>query len=116
MSRNKEIQRQILLTLYDSDTTFTNLNDLIKSLKLSRKEIIEIFSILEFDGIICSDNKWREFCQSNAGIDMTVDEVSFNFRITPEGEKLVREKYINIRKMKQSETTSSHSEAISEGN
>lgn len=89
-----DFRKEILLHLHNSTSVMTDLRPLIKSLQMTRKEIIDTFSVLEYDGIVKSDTKWRDFTITRAGVSLTVDQVPFNFRLTQPGQQFVSDKYL----------------------
>lgn len=94
MTTYRDIRKEILLELFNSTSNgWTDLKPKIKSLDLTRKEIIDLFSVLEHDGIIKSDNQWGQIKITSAGTTPSIDELQFYFRLTPKGEDLVINRY-----------------------
>jgi predicted transcriptional regulator len=90
-----DFRKEILLHLFNSRQIITDIRPLIKSLAMTRKEIIDTFSALEHDDILQSDKQWRKYKIISAGVEKTVDEVPFNFWLTPEVEQLVLNRYVD---------------------
>lgn len=88
-------KREILLYLNGRTTlSFSDLRPLLIDLNLTRKQIIDSLSVLEHDRYIHSDNKWRNYKIIRAGVEPQISEVEFNFRLTPEGERYVKDYYL----------------------
>lgn len=87
-------RKEILTHLLNSDT-FIDLRPLIKSLAMTRTEIIKMFSELEDSNILKSDNEWRQFTIITAGVEKKVEEIPFNFCLTTKGEEFVMARYMH---------------------
>jgi hypothetical protein len=92
-------KQELLMYLYNSDKSMTDIKPLLKSINISRQEIIDLLRDLEGTKenplIIESDRQWRPFTGSRGGALQLIDELPFNFRLTPQGRQFVADKYLS---------------------
>lgn len=90
-----ELQKSILLELYKKPGVLTNINTLLINLNPEKRDLVDTIYFLENNNnLIVSDNRWRKYKVIEAGMQKEIKDCDFNFALTVEGEKLVRERYL----------------------
>lgn len=89
-----DLQKEILLELYKTPGVKTNLKSLLLSLNPEKGLLIKTLRYFEQSKIVISDNQWRAYSLCVAGKENEIKDCNFYFTLTIEGERLVRERYL----------------------
>ncbi len=89
-----DIKKQILLKLYESPGSFVNIKPLLLKLEPSHRDLVYALKQLKKDKIIEGEIDFR-YSGIIAGKVPEIKDHEFVFRLTPVGERIVRERYLS---------------------